>query len=407
MWWQWQCKENEVAHEWPAPPNDRTSGQGCAVCAGKQVQIGVNDLQTKSPELAADWDDDKNAEAHNNDKKHPKCPQHVTFSSAKKVFWKRDCGFTEEHRWQASPNNRHNNPDSRFKGCSVCAGQTVQEGFNDLATVLPRLVREWDFKQNAEAHREDPDHPAAPQHVTFGSNSMVHWKKHCVDGEKDHEWEDTVYHRSSGRGCSVCHGYTIQPGVNDLKSQFPNVAAEWDDKKNAEEHRKNKKHPKDPEHVTAKSNMKAYWKCGKGHRWPSTVLNRTEGENGCPDCAQTGFKPDQKGSLYVIFHMGLQLWKVGIANDCDRRLKQHEAFGFITKNAGLKRDEGCVVQTLESKCKRIIFDENKATSAKNLRLEQFPSGGYTEAWCAETFTPEGIRKGDCEAMLKWLLERCN
>ena len=59
-------------------------------------------------------------------------------------------------------------------------------------------------------------------------------------------------------------------GVNDLQSQFAEIAAEaygWD-----------------PSTVTAGSNQKKDWKCNEGHIYSSMVNNRTKGR-GCPICA--------------------------------------------------------------------------------------------------------------------------
>ena len=60
-------------------------------------------------------------------------------------------------------------------------------------------------------------------------------------------------------------------GVNDLQSQYPEIAAEaygWD-----------------PEIVFAKSGQKKDWKCNKGHIFFSVVANRTDKGNGCPICS--------------------------------------------------------------------------------------------------------------------------
>ena len=60
-------------------------------------------------------------------------------------------------------------------------------------------------------------------------------------------------------------------GVNDLQSQFPEIAAqayEWD-----------------PSSVTTGSDKKRKWKCGTGHIWEATIGNRTRQGSGCPYCA--------------------------------------------------------------------------------------------------------------------------
>ncbi len=57
-WWLGKC-----GHEWEATVNSRTSdGNGCPVCAGKLVVLGVNDLITLRPDLAVQWDRGRNLE---------------------------------------------------------------------------------------------------------------------------------------------------------------------------------------------------------------------------------------------------------------------------------------------------------------------------------------------------------
>ena len=61
------------------------------------------------------------------------------------------------------------------------------------------------------------------------------------------------------------------PGVNDLASQYPLVAAEADGW--------------DPQTVTAGSGIKRAWKCRHGHTWSASPGSRTGSGTGCPYCA--------------------------------------------------------------------------------------------------------------------------
>ncbi len=61
------------------------------------------------------------------------------------------------------------------------------------------------------------------------------------------------------------------PGVNDLASQYPLVAAEADGW--------------DPQTVTAGSGIKRAWKCRHGHTWSASPGARTGSGTGCPYCA--------------------------------------------------------------------------------------------------------------------------
>lgn len=54
----WLC---EKGHSWQASVNSRLSGCGCPVCAGRLVVPGENSLADAAPELAAQWDTERNA----------------------------------------------------------------------------------------------------------------------------------------------------------------------------------------------------------------------------------------------------------------------------------------------------------------------------------------------------------
>ena len=49
----WKC---DLGHRWNAQVGSRASGTGCAICSGKVVLIGFNDLVTTRPDLAAQAD---------------------------------------------------------------------------------------------------------------------------------------------------------------------------------------------------------------------------------------------------------------------------------------------------------------------------------------------------------------
>lgn len=80
------------------------------------------------------------------------------------------------------------------------------------------LLREWDTARNA---------PLTPQAVTYGSHTPVWWR--CENG---HEWEAVVYTRTHGSGCPFCAGKKAQAGFNDLATQYPELARQWDYTKN-------------------------------------------------------------------------------------------------------------------------------------------------------------------------------
>lgn len=165
----WKCS---AGHSWEARIFSRNEGISCPYCSGQKIITGVNDLQTLNPQLAREWDYDKNS-----------ClPSQVGIKSNKKVWWKCSLG----HSWSTIIFNR-----TAGRGCPYCSGQKVLVGFNDLETLYPKIANEWDCDKNR----------IPPTAVTPGSNKRVWWK--CSNG---HSWRSDVAGRVSGRGCPYCVG---------------------------------------------------------------------------------------------------------------------------------------------------------------------------------------------------------
>ena len=53
----WICKIHGI---YKSRINARTDGQGCPYCAGKQIKVGQNDLAATHPDIAKEWDFEKN-----------------------------------------------------------------------------------------------------------------------------------------------------------------------------------------------------------------------------------------------------------------------------------------------------------------------------------------------------------
>ena len=53
----WKCT---LGHSYESQIRNRANGIGCPYCAGKKVLIGYNDLETFYPEVASDWNYDRN-----------------------------------------------------------------------------------------------------------------------------------------------------------------------------------------------------------------------------------------------------------------------------------------------------------------------------------------------------------
>lgn len=166
----WQCPEG---HSYQKSPAGRSKTPGCPYCNKSQVLAGFNDLATTHPDLAAEWDYDRN----------PDTPQDVLAGSHKKRFWL--CG--SGHSWEAPLKARAHTGT----GCPFCANVTLLVGFNDAATTHPHLVADWDVEANGALR---------PQDLMAFSSTRVAWK--CA--KCGWQWETKIAHRASGSGCPGC-----------------------------------------------------------------------------------------------------------------------------------------------------------------------------------------------------------
>ncbi len=171
----WRCA---AGHEWQAAVKDRCLREtGCPYCAGKKAFHGFNDLLTLAPEIAAEWNDEKNDGL---------LPQDMTVGAEKKVWWMCEKG----HEWQATVENRAR----KGNACPYCSGKRAWPGYNDLQTLYPKLAREWHSALNRDIK---------PDRVRPGSGKKVWWM--CGEG---HIWEARIFSRTSKKkpGCPYCAG---------------------------------------------------------------------------------------------------------------------------------------------------------------------------------------------------------
>ncbi len=238
----WVCSKG---HEWEASPNVRSRPQGCPVCAGQRLLVGLNDMATTHPDLVSEWHPTKNGEL---------TPADVFASTGKKIWWVCSKG----HDYEKSGNARVSKPS----GCPYCARKSVLVGFNDMATTHPELAAQWHPTKNGELR---------PTQVFAGGGRKIWWM--CADG---HEWEVSGNQRTNyGTGCPICSGKKIVSGVNDMATLRPDLAAQWHPTKNG---------VLSVNQISPWSNTKIWWRCSKGHDWLAAGNQRMGGTQ-CPVCA--------------------------------------------------------------------------------------------------------------------------
>lgn len=176
------------------------------------------------------------------------------------------------HAWETLLSVR-----KKGSGCPVCANRIVLSGFNDLATTNPKVASQWHPSRNGTM---------LPTQYTAKSSKRIVWL--CA---LNHEWESSIANRQT-TGCPYCAGTKVWAGFNDLATQNPELASEWDAVKNTTT----------PDSVSISSHQKIWWKCKLNHSYHATVANRTAG-TACPICA--GNKVLQAYNSLTITHSNL------------------------------------------------------------------------------------------------------
>jgi hypothetical protein len=237
----WVCPKNQ-RHEWEATPNSqRFSGVRCPFCSNRRIIAGDNDLASKNPELAAKWDYSRNGKI---------TPDQVPAGSPKSVYWVCD----RSHSFASPIVNM-----AKGAGCPYCSSKALLEGFNDLATTHPDLLQFF-----------SPNNAITPKQIMAGSDVRLEWV--CQSG---HQWIAQVKNIRNGRRCPVCASKKLLPGFNDLATKFPEIAAQWHPQKNGD---------RTATDVIGGGSADAWWLCGLGHEWRSTIGNRVFFNSGCPVC---------------------------------------------------------------------------------------------------------------------------
>lgn len=215
----------------------------------------TNLLKDKYPDIAAEWDYEKNDGIDLNE---------ITFGSNKIVWWKCKCGV----KWKASSVNRvwgrAKCPNCKIhhkKNNKIIIPRSIKND-NEKRTLVfthPLISKEWHPIKNEDL---------TPDKITHGSVKLVWWM--C---EKGHEYQQTIGKRTNeGRGCIECKNYK-KLYENSLEKYYPNITKEWHLTKNNCL----------PSVISYKSRNNIWWKCRFDHEWKMSIATRMMGK-GCPFC---------------------------------------------------------------------------------------------------------------------------
>lgn len=176
--------------------------------------------------------------------------------------------------------------------------QKLIVGENDLATVAPKVAAMWSSK-NART----------PSEFTAGSNKKAIFVCPNCNQEFEAKIQNIVRSVDKGfTGCSVCTGHKVVPGINDLASQCPEVAAMWSSKNELS-----------ASEVAVKSGQKVFFKCRDcGQEFEASIVNVVRSVSndctGCYNCKMKKIGAISKPECFVVRLMLAFAGENGIAN---------------------------------------------------------------------------------------------
>jgi len=314
IWWQCQ----KCNHEWKISVRQRIKTKsGCPKCSGKLLVLGTNDLATTHPEIASEWDYEKN---------YPLTPKEVKANSKKKVWWK--C-INRNHTWQAAIRERA----IVGKGCPKCSSGK-QTSFPEQATffyikqLYPDAINRYkaEFLGKMELDIFIPsinyaiEYDGEPWHK--GNKKEAEKRKYIKCHNKniklirirekisplglnfaDYEYNTDKMHKTKNLehiirevlvhlnfSCrffkhpidvnierdriKILDMYKSKQKRNSLAITHPEIAKEWHPTKNGN---------LTPDKFSKGTTYRVWWKCSKcGYDWQTSINHRVVSNSGCP-----------------------------------------------------------------------------------------------------------------------------
>ncbi len=341
----WKC--SVCGNEWSTRISHRTASKsGCPECSklkiskARKAVVGDNSLLVQFPEIAKEWDYEKNETS----------PENITPKTNDLFYW--ICSVNPEHKWKASVNNRTSGTGCPFcKGARISKSRKKPKKGESLGDIYPEIIAEWSnknyktpfefrpfstqkawftcvnghedyikaiakytqsnqrcpvcaLKQRANncatSNLEDslghnyPDllkewsskNKKSPFEVYPHGGKKAWWL--CENG---HDYHMSITKKTSrDYGCPICSNKQVVPGFNDLKTVYPEIVEGWDYEKNTIA----------PTNITPYSGKYVWWKCENGHSCCQQVVKRTRRHYGCPQCSKTGISTPETEVLDFI-----------------------------------------------------------------------------------------------------------
>ena len=310
----WKCP---IGHEYEQAINVHSlHPNSCPVCSGHRLLQGINDLQSKYPEIAKEWHPTKNGNLK---------PSDVTAGTNKKVWWKCPIG----HEYQASVYSRKNT------NCPICDSRKKtsfpeQAIFYYVKKLFPTAINKYKdcFSDGMEFDVYIPEHKIAIEYdgARWHKTDVQHkseikkykfCKKHNIyliriKEYSEQSWKDTadkiylipiiknktlhmlekviqsLLNELSNQE-QYCFDICIEKDKNKILNYLskidnslakvrPDIATKWDYEKNGN---------LTPDMFSVSSGEAVWWKCPDcGKEWKAHINDMTRNTYGCPECSK-------------------------------------------------------------------------------------------------------------------------
>ena len=371
----WKC--HICGFEWRAKISNRSHGRGCPSCGNKVLVKDKNDLATTHPEIAKEWDYEKN---------YPLTPKDVMHGSAKEYWWV--CPFGHKS-YLKSPNRR----TSQHSGCPICkkgrqssfaeralffyikqifpdAINRYKDIFNngmelDIYIPLLKLGIEYDgvaFHKPEKIEREHRKYLICKENgiklIRIKEQNLEEvWLNDVADKmyQTDYDGKDLLklertikwvlgkitfnfnnlpldinIYRDENKIRNINPSFLIE---NSLATKYPEIAKQWHPTKNGE---------LTPSMFLCGSSYNAWWLCPVcGNEWQSQINTRVGQNTGCKKCYLERIKSDcpNNKKIYRYSLDGLYIDEWRSLSHASRELKINPSnismcANGIRKNAG-------------------------------------------------------------------------
>ncbi len=397
----WKC---DKGHIWQGTPSSRITGRGCPECYKENrtdillkglLKRAGQSLFEKYPYLESEWDFEKNI----------RNPSDLTPNSNYKVFWK--CKFN--HSWEATISNRTGNGSS----CPECSGSGTSKIEIYILCELRKLFKTVNWRKKIDSFEVDifmPEYSIGIEidgeywhrnklekdlkksiYLKSKGIKLIRVRSDYLTGTDDHiilmngsfnidqfqnitteiiEYLKTYinsdelinYCKNNQQLARIEYQEMIArlpapPESESLAAVFPNVAGEWDYKKN---------YPLTPDLFTPKSDQKFWWSCLHNHSWQASIKNRTLRGSNCPDCSAKNQSESLKqihinrlGSIQEKYPEILPFWDFDNNTESPDKLSANPSISFFWKcdqNHIFKRTLiNMVIDQTCNKCNSILY----------------------------------------------------